>query len=74
MTRDELTKRINDLGYEDYAAPLEVALLAVLGLHKEYVSPNILDTKTVCMHCSGRVEDVVYYPCLTVRVIEKELS
>jgi len=50
------------------------SLVAVVDLHKEYVNPNILDTRTVCMHCSGNVYDVVYYPCLTIRVIENGLE
>ena len=49
MTRDELTKRINDLGYEDYAAPLEVALLAVLELHKP-----LSDKMQFCMECTSQ--------------------
>lgn len=67
MTHDDLLEKIIKLSHTDST----MALMSVIKLHKEYVSPNILDNKTVCMYCTD--DKVVYYPCLTIRVIENEL-
>jgi hypothetical protein len=75
MTHNELLKYLNErLSWENGTETGNAysALLTIVGLHKEYASPNIFDDKTVCMHCTQN--EAVYYPCLTIKVIEKELK
>ena len=73
MTHDELLEKLNSAPNADTCWKIAI-IRAVVELHHEFASPSIFDTKTVCMHCTQDVSNVVYYPCLTIQAIEKELK
>ena len=71
MTHDELLAICDNYSFKDSAEPVK-ALRAVVELHKpdeiKSISGEVLDT--YCFECT----DCQYYPCPTIRAIEKELK
>ena len=69
MTHDELSRQLEGLWHDSYKAPGYMALRAVVEFHKP-----ICDDPNCCINQGGCECGEDFYPCLTVQVIEKELS
>lgn len=69
MTHDELLARLSI----EEGCPVGDALRAVVELHKP--TPENRYPEKICQGCSMTEEVVyVYYPCRTIKAIEKELE
>jgi hypothetical protein len=69
MTHDELLQRIAIVG----DTSIEEALRAAVELHKP--SQSYLFDDEVCDSCSSEEDrSEIFYPCKTIRTIEKELK
>jgi hypothetical protein len=68
MTHDELLAKID--GFSCCSGAHELALRAVVELHKPHKIPDWVPTKNeyICDGCSR------IYPCPTIQAIEKELN
>ena len=78
MTHDELLAKIDSKEDNYYAdTPTLAALRAVVELHKPVeVSHNYYDTGLGCSapSCHDKYDEPGYYPCPTIKAIEKELG
>ena len=82
MTHDELLALLDEFKYWD-DWKFYPALRAVVELHKpveqttgaSYTQENgleVMETETRCFHCTFGT-GIFYYPCPTIKAIEKEL-
>jgi hypothetical protein len=70
MTHDELLAICNNYSFKDSAEPVK-ALRAVVELHKPFGNAVIWCDQCSCLESEG---EIVFYPCPTIQVIEKELA
>jgi len=75
MNHDELLAELDELDRSCSVVGIAVsALRAVVEWHRESYNPNIMDNRSVCQQCTTGLENIVHYPCPTIRIIEKELG
>ena len=76
MTHEELLNKLwilpANVSELQHGAKAVKALRAVVELHKP-ISSEYFD-KDVCLSCTPDIDAFVYYPCPTIKAIQKELE